>query len=138
MSEGVTNLIVPFGVGQHEGPALDGAMVGHGRRVFIGGDPAPDAYGAGGSRRDVLVPPGRCVYSWLGCADAPAIGNFCQHHYDQDRVQDALDREATRERRRKRKAELRPAQYAKHREAILKRLKDKRQGATGGATTAST
>lgn len=35
--------------------------------------------------REVMIPPGRCVYYWLGCTRARYSRNYCRPHFDQAR-----------------------------------------------------
>lgn len=96
-------------------PATKGRhdIFGEGRRVWVGGD--PDLLGSWDHNRsephEVMIPPEKCVYYWLGCEDKRAEGNYCAAHYAESlEIEGAFaesDQARLREYRRVRKAEYR-------------------------------
>jgi hypothetical protein len=110
----LVNMIVPYGAGSQQAPPLSGERL-TGRPFWHGGDPDPGEYGRGehgAYRREVLVPPGRCVYYWLGCELTPEVGNLCQRCHERDRTEDAIVDEQLHQAYLKRKREKMRRYYA--------------------------
>lgn len=125
MNNSFTNRIAPLtGVPS----ARDDAEIifGPGRRVWVGGDSPPDAYGAGkGVTREVLIPPGRCVYFWLGCEAPREVGNFCQAHHVQDTLEELADQVRMAAERREAKRARRRERYARQVEKERRKRRDR-------------
>ena len=131
-----SNMIVPYGGGGHSAPSLSGRSL-RAMPFWWGGEDHPeDAYGhlgQGNYRREVIVPAGQCVYSWLGCEGEPEVGNLCVMCYARDSAEDTINamqwRELRAERRRLRKLKVNRTPERQERDRELRRARYHRYAA---------